>query len=153
VDRQPFRFAGVADPVEHQATVPVTIRWRFGGGEMPTRDVFPDEVATDQVYREGAVRSVQVNAYERNPAARDACIQHYGTACVICGFDFGRVYGDIGQGFIHVHHLRELASIGQEYTIDPVADLRPVCPNCHAMLHTLNPAWSIDAMKAKVQQM
>jgi hypothetical protein len=31
--------------------------------------------------------------------------------------------------FLHVHHLRELAALGKEYEVDPITDLRPVCPN------------------------
>ncbi len=97
--------------------------------------VFPDEVDPTEAYREGAVHRVLVNAYERNPDARRRCIAHHGTSCCICGFHFGSVYGSEADGFIHVHHLRPLAQIAGEYEIDPIADLRPVCPNCHAVLH------------------
>ncbi|MFC5427492.1 HNH endonuclease [Paraburkholderia denitrificans] len=65
----------------------------------------------------------------------------------MCGFDFQKACGDMGRGFIHVHHLTEIASIGAEYDVDPYADLRPVCPNCHAMLHTQRPAIDIDELK------
>ena len=69
--------------------------------------------------------------------ARKKCIEHYGAKCAVsnCGFDFEKLYGDIGKGFIHVHHLTQLSDIGQGYEVDPIKDLRPVCPNCHAMLH------------------
>ena len=45
------------------------------------------------------------------------------------------MYGEFGQGFIHVHHIVPISKIGKEYKIDPIKDLVPVCPNCHAMLH------------------
>ena len=45
------------------------------------------------------------------------------------------MYGELGQGFIHVHHIVPISKIGKEYKIDPINDLVPVCPNCHAMLH------------------
>jgi len=51
---------------------------------------------------------------------------------VVCGFNFGAVYGPLAEGFIQVHHVKPLSDIGAEYEVDPVADLRPVCPNCHA---------------------
>jgi 5-methylcytosine-specific restriction protein A len=60
---------------------------------------------------------------------------------------FGDVYGPLGDGYIHVHHLVEVSSIGTEYVVDPVRDLRPVCANCHAMLHRQSPALSIDTLK------
>jgi 5-methylcytosine-specific restriction enzyme A len=58
--------------------------------------------------------------------------------------------GDIGKGFIHVHHLTQLSDIGQGYEVDPVKDLRPVCPNCHAMLHKKNPPYTIDEIKLNI---
>ncbi|WP_321941654.1 HNH endonuclease [Paraburkholderia tropica] len=119
--------------------------------------VYPDEVAPiefdDWEFFEGATRQVLVNQYERDPHARSACIRHWGTACYVCAFDFLKAYGDIGRGFIHVHHLTDIASIGTEYKVDPHADLRPVCPNCHAMLHTQRPAIDIDELKSLLAAM
>jgi predicted HNH restriction endonuclease len=100
------------------------------------------------VYREGAVKRVSVNAYERNPAARRACIEHYGTSCRVCGFNFGQVYGPQVDGLIHVHHLRALSNLGDEYIVDPIADLLPVCPSCHAALHSRSPAYTIEEVRA-----
>lgn len=100
-----------------------------------TEPELPEEVRSPQKYPEGTTKRIVVNAYERNPKARAACVDHYGAVCVVCGFCFADVYGPLGDGYIHVHHLRDLASIGESYEVDPVADLSPVCPNCHAMLH------------------
>lgn len=94
----------------------------------------PDEVP--ESLKEGAKKTITVNAYERNNAARNACIKHYGLECAVCGFSFKASYGERGEGFIHVHHLVAIADIGEEYEVDPIEHLRPVCPNCHAMLHT-----------------
>ncbi|MCF0241746.1 MAG: HNH endonuclease [Treponema sp.] len=57
-------------------------------------------------------------------------MQYYGTKCVVCGFDFEKTYSELGKGFIHVHHLKEISSIDKEYELDPIKDLRPLCPNC-----------------------
>lgn len=97
--------------------------------------MLPDEVTTPEQYFEGATRQVTVSIYERCPHARQLCIEHYGCRCSVCGFDFAAVFGELGRGFIHVHHLKPLADIRAEYEIDPVADLRPICPNCHAIIH------------------
>lgn len=113
--------------------------------------LFPDEVEEGETLREGAKRTIIVNAYERDEKARKRCIQHYGSNCFICGFSFGQVYGKIAGGYIHVHHLRPLSEIGEEYTIDPVEDLRPVCPNCHAVLHLRKPAFSIQEVMEFLQ--
>ena len=114
--------------------------------------LFPEEIAAAMVLVEGAVCRVSVNAYERNPEARRQCIERHGTQCCICGFSFGITYGEVAKGYIHVHHLRPLSEIGQEYTVDPVEDLRPVCPNCHAVLHRRIPAYSIEEVKGFLTQ-
>jgi hypothetical protein len=114
--------------------------------------VFPSEIQPHLKYPEGAVCRVTVNAYERSPTARRACLEHHGTTCSICEFDFGRVYGPVMDGFVHVHHLRELSNIGVEYNVDPIADLRPVCPNCHAVLHSRTPAFAIEEVAALIKK-
>lgn len=122
----------------------------FGLAPVPDRYSFPDEVADDAKYYEGSVTSVKANSYERNPKARAACIAHYGYSCCVCGFDFRAKYGELGSEFIHVHHLVELSSIGATYQVDPVADMRPVCPNCHAMLHRTSPPLTIQQLRRKI---
>lgn len=107
------------------------------------------EEATEHV--EGAVKQVLVNAYERNPKARAACIAAHGTSCVVCGFSFERTYGAIGKGYIHVHHLIPLSQISHEYVVDAVKDLRPVCPNCHAMLHVTKDTLSIAELQERIK--
>lgn len=98
-------------------------------------------------FLEGAVRRVNVNAYERDPKARRACIAHHGATCAACGFDFGEVYGTLGDGFIHVHHVRPVSTLGKDYRVNPTTDLVPVCPNCHWMLHRESPPLSVEALK------
>jgi predicted HNH restriction endonuclease len=98
-------------------------------------------------FSEGQVTQLMVNAYERNPQAREACIAHYGARCYVCHLDFGERYGPTVKGFIHVHHLCPLSAIGTEYEVDPVADLRPVCPNCHAVIHSRKPPYSIEQVR------
>jgi HNH endonuclease len=63
---------------------------------------------------------------------------------VVCDFNFATVYGPLAEGFIHVHHVKPLSEIGAEYEVDPVADLRPVCANCHAIIHLGGECRSIE---------
>jgi 5-methylcytosine-specific restriction protein A len=97
---------------------------------------------------EGKLRRVIVNSFERNAVARQLCLDHYQARCSVCELDFEQRYGEIGKGYIHVHHIIELSSIGREYKVDPIKDLRPVCPNCHAMLHQRKPPLSVEALRA-----
>ncbi|MFZ2169644.1 MAG: hypothetical protein WAW61_08415 [Methylococcaceae bacterium] len=121
--------------------------------DLKSETVYPDELDKPETLFEGIKKTVLVNSYERNPMARKKCIEHYGAKCAVpnCGFDFEEVYGDIGKGFIHVHHLTKLSDIGQGYVVNPIKDLRPVCPNCHAMLHQKNPPYTINELRLKKQ--
>ena len=98
----------------------------------------PEQISDKEVETlvEGAVIRIYINKHERNPKARRICIQHYGTVCQVCGFDFGKVYGDKFLGRIEVHHLIPLNSIAAEYQIDPIHHLIPICPNCHLVIHS-----------------
>ncbi|PDO82722.1 HNH endonuclease [Kosakonia sacchari] len=108
---------------------------------------FPDEIPSSESYIEGAKSQVTVNSYERDPKARQACIDHHGTSCKCCGFNFEQFYGEHGKGFIHVHHIKPLHTLGDNYEVDPVHDLIPLCPNCHAMVHRGSNVLHIDELK------
>ncbi len=103
-------------------------------------------------YREGSCVQITVNSYERNRGARTECLRHHGFDCVVCGFNFVTAYGPCGENFIHVHHLVPISEIGEDYVVDPIDDLRPVCPNCHAMLHRTTPMLTIDALQQMVNR-
>ena len=147
-----FEYAGYAKPVEVTDSTPVGVLWAFASVGSDT-DFFlgPDEVS-DREYTEGAVRRVQVNSYERDRAARQACISHYGLACTVCGFEFEERYGDLGVGYIHVHHLVPISEIGENYRVDPIKDLRPICPNCHAMIHQRRPPLSTEDVRRQLRE-
>jgi hypothetical protein len=115
--------------------------------ERDLASAFHEEVQADFVCPEGSLKQVLVNRYERDPLARDACIRHHGAVCSVCGFDFGDVYGEVAAGFIHVHHLIPLSRVGSDYVVNPIQDLRPVCPNCHATIHCRTPPFSIEDVR------
>jgi 5-methylcytosine-specific restriction enzyme A len=100
---------------------------------------------------EGRSYQVVQTKYERNPEARRQCLKHHKPICKVCQFDFEQAFGNLGKGFIHVHHVQKIADAGGRYKIDPINDLVPVCPNCHAMLHRksqpLTPIQLIEIMK------
>ncbi len=111
--------------------------------------LLPSETEATEI-PEGGKTTVEVSRYERDPGARARCIKIFGTVCSVCDFEFGRIYGDIGAGFIHVHHLTPLSLIGKRYTVNARTDLRPVCPNCHEMLHRKTPPLTIEELKARI---
>jgi hypothetical protein len=65
--------------------------------------VVPDlaeQVESGRTFAEGATTSVVINAYERSPAARLACLDHWGHQCAVCGILLAEMYGAIADGFI-----------------------------------------------------
>jgi len=99
---------------------------------------------------EGESQRAEVNTYERSLRARRLCLEHYGSSCFICKFDFNSKYGNKAAGYIQVHHLRPLSEIARRYQVDPIQDLRPVCPNCHAVIHIRTPAYTISEVKEMI---
>jgi predicted HNH restriction endonuclease len=112
-----------------------------------------EEVEAGTAYLEGAVRRVTVNAYERNQEAREACLRRYGRSCVICGFNFLRTYGAEAADYIQVHHIKTIARAGGIYALNPIKDLRPVCPNCHAVIHRRDPPFQIVEVKRMLRKL
>lgn len=115
-----------------------------------------DEEPINRGFVEGNKITVLVNKYERNPQARTLCISYYRAKnngrikCEICNFDFGKIYGEEFSEKIHIHHIKEISSIGEEYEVDAIADLLPVCPNCHMIAHSKTPAYTPDEIREMI---
>ena len=99
------------------------------------------------VHVEGKVYESHSVGFERNQKAREECLKYYGCKCSVCGFDFEKEYGELGRGFIEVHHIVPLSTIRDEYVVDPIRDLRPLCSNCHSMVHRREPVVSVVDLK------
>ncbi|MFW2177521.1 MULTISPECIES: DUF3427 domain-containing protein [unclassified Moraxella] len=144
-DRDPFIYAGLGVATSHKDETPVQITWKIINPSISYENL--KQTRPIQTLSEGKTKYIITKQFERNPQARKACVKHYGYKCVVCGFDFEKAYGEIGKEFIHVHHINPLATIKDEYIIDPIQDLRPVCPNCHAMIHRSNETLSIENLQ------
>lgn len=92
-------------------------------------------------YQEGSVQQIKINRYERDPKARADCLSYYGYVCQVCSVKLSDVYGAIAKDLIHVHHIKPISEIRESYRVNPVSDLIPVCPTCHAVIHLKNPPY------------
>lgn len=90
---------------------------------------------TDSSNSEGKRLVYYCTYYERKPKNREKAIKIHGVRCKVCEMTFQEMYGELGIGFIEVHHLRPLHSLTEEIMINPETDLVPVCSNCHKMIH------------------
>ena len=100
--------------------------------------------------REGSQKLVQSVEYERDPVNRRLCILLKGCRCAVCGFDFEKVYGEIGRNFIEVHHIIPVSEMGEGYRVNPAEDLVPLCSNCHSMIHRRKPPYSPEEVKTMI---
>lgn len=96
-----------------------------------------DESVNDEYesFEEGSKSKVYTTKYERDPRLRRQAIAIHGTICKACAFDFEERYGELGKGFIHIHHIEPLFKGEEPRKVNPKTDLVPLCPNCHAMVH------------------
>jgi len=114
---------------------------------LPIETPFEGNGATVAGLPEGARMRVEVNRYERSPVNRAACLSHFGMVCQCCGFDFASFYGELGDGYIEVHHRVPVSRMGAGYIVDPVRDLVPLCGNCHPMVHRVDPPMPVEELK------
>lgn len=63
--------------------------------------------------------------------------------CEACGFDFSKVYGELGRGFCEIHHRTPLSS-SEGAVRTALGDLAVLCSNCHRMIHRTEPMPSVE---------
>ncbi len=130
-----FRYEGPFEYVSHKGKHPTrfTLRRASTFEGIIASDL--DSLRAEEEYFEGNKKQRFVNYYERNPKLRAAAVAYHGVTCKVCGFDFGKVYGERGEGYVEVHHLRPVSSLGKETKVDPKSDMTVLCSNCHRMIH------------------
>ncbi|MFD5127234.1 HNH endonuclease [Streptomyces olindensis] len=129
----------------------------IASGELHRLVKQPDEVdESGSTAIEGRLLVRRALARERDPKLRALKIkqaqQDRGTLqCEVCDFDFARTYGDLGDGYIEVHHVTPLHASGARKT--KLADLACLCANCHRMCHRSRPGESWRTPAALREQM
>ena len=115
-----FTYQGCGKAVNYFDRTPVEVIWEF-----------PEGNASDS----GGSNDITAQKYTPRitMALRNMCLSHYGTECYVCGEDFGVKYGSLGEGYIRVSFYKpDIREKGEP--IDPISDLRPICPNCLSMM-------------------
>ena len=117
---------------------------------LPTSSSPSPELAEDTASSlEGRLIESWSTRRERDPDNRARCLAiHKEARCAVCEMNFLEEYGEIGRDFIHVHHEHPLGASNDNTgdIHDPENAMKPVCPNCHAMLHR-----GMDARKGEVR--
>jgi predicted restriction endonuclease len=97
-----------------------------------------------QEFDEGFRKEIIIEVAKRNKLLLKDAKEKYGTICAVCEFDFAEIYPGHGDGFIEIHHLHPIAKGRRASTVE---DVRPVCANCHRMLHRGEKILSITELK------
>lgn len=126
-------------PIADMLLVPLT-------GMVAALIGFEEDEASANGAEDGKAVQYLATKYERKKLNREACIRAHGCTCKACGFDFGRVYGDLGAGYIEVHHIEPL-SVSGPTLINPITDLVPLCSNCHTAVHRVSPPLPVEELR------
>lgn len=112
----------------------------------------------EDMVTEGATTAQETVVRMRSRLLRRAAIERYKSGdgklyCEVCGFCFEDHYGSLGQDFIEIHHedpIYQYSDDGFErYISDAVEKVKPLCANCHRMIHrNRKRPLSIEELKA-----
>jgi len=128
-------------------------RWYRDGCPPPER-LFADEWGAflADVEKIKAMEKTERKPYADGIGAKEAAKRIHGTRCYCCGFDFGLFYGELGAGFIQVHHL-SLSTERSGGKVNPATDMIPLCSNCHDMIHHgMNDPGAVNELRALVER-
>lgn len=117
-----------------------------------------DQIAAEAAGELGEVTLTQAKLYrrhrqiERNPSHSRLVKQIQGTVCKGCGKDPAQTYGPIAAGMVDAHHLRPLSTLaaGERVTFNPRTDFAVLCPTCHRVIHRLEDAGDVEALRALI---
>lgn len=112
-----FTYHGIGKAIRVYESTPVEIIWDFSENDIHS--------INQSLFALGHFPGI-TNKH------RIICLNHYGTSCYVCNMNFQEKYGYCGEGFIDVAFLNP--DNRERDVIDPIIDLRPICPNCAAML-------------------
>jgi 5-methylcytosine-specific restriction protein A len=118
----------------------------FRGGTDPLDDDLSEIAGSNKEERKKEILERRRYRYhrklERKSNASVIAKKVHGYICQSCGFDFEKVYGELGKDYIEAHHLKAIADLpeNEAVSMDPKTDFAVLCANCHRMIHrTENP--------------
>ena len=122
------------------------------------KKIYTDEVNIDEVLDNISVKEEKRIAnhisYEGrlNYSDKRKLKKVLGDTCCACGIKMSDIYGDIGNGYIELHHKIPYSEMVENDTrILTQSDFCVLCPNCHKMVHKLDDAGDIELLSSIVK--
>jgi predicted HNH restriction endonuclease len=115
-------------------------------------DIFNENL----IINEGHVSYKETKTLKRSYKLRDEAIKKYSNAdgeifCSACEFNFYKVYGELGKGYIEIHHLKPIFNYLEDdfkkTVVEALDNVVPLCSNCHRMVHRNKKSISIEDLK------
>jgi len=85
-------------------------------------------------------RNHQISLFEKKDDAKKICINYWTPICSVCN-------AELTKETIQVHHIIPESEINNNYELDSINDLRPICKHCHSLLHIQKPPLTIIELK------
>ena len=159
---QPYRITheGRVAYLRHQEALRSSSEYSLEDAEDVLRNIAEDKeivVIDDVVIREGQLGTRTSEYRVRSQRLRDAAVDYYSDSgripCHACEFDFSSAYDVIGQGYVQIHHLIPVSFLsGEPLDLEEaLANVRPLCANCHQMVHTKRPPLPIEEIKSRLR--
>ncbi|HZL79099.1 MAG TPA: HNH endonuclease [Candidatus Limnocylindrales bacterium] len=153
--KEPFTYYGQVEVDLQKSKIHTDQPSKFifrllGSNLVADAETFPnlDDVDIHTVAAtEGRRRLVLHLQRERNQAVvRNKKKQAAALDCEVCGFSFGRAYGNAASDYCEAHHLLLLSAV-ENTTQTRVEDLAILCANCHRVVHLRNPPYTLDEVR------
>lgn len=117
---------------------------------------FPQNLRGNEEFGEGRIVERAHKSRERNPmviqiAKNNFKNKHGRLFCEVCGFDFAKEYGKLGEDFIEGHHTVPVSDMEPDHRTKP-EEIAMVCSNCHRMLHKQRDGLSINKLKEIIKK-
>ncbi len=94
------------------------------------------------IIEEGYTKFSQIKTKTRSRKLAEVAKQHFTINekiyCSACNFGFEDFYGEIGRGYIEIHHIKPIFAYDdrlEQNINDALENVTPVCSNCHRMIH------------------
>ena len=99
---------------------------------------------------EGEEKKYFITRRERSRRNRLLCLSIHGHRCAACQNDPTEYFTSISS-IVEVHHIEPIATLTSPRPYNPATDLVPLCPNCHRMVHTREPALSVAELRTIIE--
>ena len=115
----------------------------------------------EDMVSEGKASKKESMTKSRSKRLRAAAITHYKKEngklyCSACSFCFEDTYGELGKDFIEIHHEKPLYQYSgddfEKYIGEAIKNVKPLCSNCHRMIHrNVNNPLTIEELQKRIK--